>query len=201
MDRAKRRKMGKQVKFTGISPNRSWKYEKFESLEKQNEIIDECKKYICCSVIIAYSENNVLLCKYKQKKEWTSPGGGTRRDENVLQSGWREFQEETKGILRIQGDISKYPGIVGFGTNRIHHLAMIVFFVKIVEEVSNNLFLEKIKNDKDPEITEIKWVSLDEFMNFVNLKTKDDTGYVMYENLRKFLEGSNMNLKSFFNFG
>lgn len=119
--------------------------------------------------------------------DYTDFGGGVKRvDRTIIQGGLRELQEESLGILgNIQPDellhyLSIYTKKTLIAFVRINSDSM-----KIEKEFRNRYLLAK-RNGKYPEVKDLIWISVSQFMDLIQGKYVKERR--MFEKVRKILK-------------
>lgn len=119
-----------------------------------NSIIPTTKNYIAGVGAVVLKNNKVLVIKDKFVLDYKLPGGHVDKNETVKNAVIREVYEETGIKVKFESIISIAHFMSGqFGESNIH----IICLAKALTS--------KIKINDTSEITEAKWIDVDEFLN------------------------------------
>lgn len=113
-----------------------------------------------------------------QSGDLTDFGGGVKRYETVIEGGLRELKEESEGIfgnLTVQ-DVNE--------TLCFHTDNMAISFIPVEGDMNKYVkeFRKKVKNNPNPEVCDIVWLSKDELLESIHGR-----GRKMYIRVRRLL--------------
>jgi len=132
----------------------------------------------------------------KNTGEITDLGGGVKKNENNLIAGYREFNEETKGIFGCISDINlnKTVALIDYKYKKVNEektYQMSTLFIPIdnsytinTKNFSTIIASEKHKN----EIEELLWIKDSEFEQLLQNK---HLKYVLWQRIRSFYKNIN----------
>lgn len=112
------------------------------------------------------STKKFLLCKGYNSNYWTIPKGHQNKNENLLQTAYRETLEETGlNLKNIDGQI-KY---IGNGKNNTGKKELHVYLFISNQNISNiKLNCKTFFDNKKPEISNYKWIKSFNIKNYIN---------------------------------
>ena len=125
----------------------------------RDEEIPECKYKLSVHIWIINSENKIYIQKRSYNRKifpclWENPGGGALSGENSEQTLQREFQEE----LGISPDLNNSKLITTLKRKK----DFVDIWLLVQDFKISDLHLQK------EEVSEAKWVTLEEIKNMIN---------------------------------
>lgn len=113
-------------------------------------------------------ETYILLGQDKQNGRWADLGGRSEKNETPLENAMREYLEESRGVFPI--DLSSLTRVV---ISKHRKGLQTILFVQVLSSEDNIKIDEKFqntipKNKYEDELSYLKWIHFDEFMNAEN---------------------------------
>ena len=122
------------------------------------------------AIIYTKHNNKTFFCLGidTQSGNLTDFGGGVKKNETIVEGGLRELKEESQGIF---GDIdpSEIKNTVTF-----HCYNMAIMFIprEVDKDKIEQQFKENVRNNPNPEVCDIVWLSTEEFLESIHGRGK-----------------------------
>lgn len=138
--------------------------------------------------VIPYTLYNgqIYFClgKDRQSGDLTDFGGGIKKYEGRVSGALREFREESLNVFSQCDKLDINDQLVFYSKK------MLIILMKCdIDPIEiSNFFENKVKNEVNPEIEDIVWISKDELLNLLYSDQQDKEGRIMYTKVRFFLK-------------